>query len=214
MSYRGKLAIFAVGAVVFLFVVDTAYQGLNTLKRLDVVEAERDQWQYSSEIIRALDLQQGGTVVDLGCGSGYFTLKLSSAVGPGGTVYAVDIRRLPLAFLWLRTFLRAQHNVRAVLGEPDNPHLPAGTANAVLIVNTYHELEDPAATLNQISESLVSGGRLVIADPTQTEHGELSSGVVEAELRRHGFTVISRDDNFINQPGRGPWWLIVARSRI
>jgi predicted methyltransferase len=213
VSYRVKLAIFALSAVVFLFVVDTAYQGLNTLRRLDVVEAERDQWQRPSEIVRALNLQQGGTVVDLGCGSGYFTLKLSPAVGPGGAVYAVDIRRLPLVFLWLRTFLKVQHNVRTVLGEPDNPHLPAGTANAVLIVNTYHELDNPSVILNQISQSLVSGGRLVIADPMQTEHGEFPSGPVEAELRRHSFTVLSRDDNFINQPGGGAWWLIIA-SRI
>ena len=213
VSYRVKLAIFALGAVVFLFVLDTAYQALNTLRRLDVVEAERDQWQRPSDIVRALDLRQGRTVVDLGCGSGYFTLKLSPAVGPGGTVYAVDIRRLPLAFLWLRTFLKAQHNVRTVLGEPDNPHLPAGKADAVLIVNTYHELENPALILNQISQSLVPGGRLVIADPMQTEHGELSSDVVEAELRRHGFSVLSRDENFINQPGNGAWWLIIA-SRI
>ena len=213
VSYRVKLAIFALGAVVFLFVVDTAYQGLNTLRRLDVVEAERDQWQNPSEIVGALNLRPGNTVVDLGCGSGYFTLKLSPAVGSGGTVYAVDIRRLPLAFLWIRTFIKGQHNVRTVLGEPDNPHLPAGSASAVLIVNTYHELEDPTLILNQISQSLVPGGRLVIADPMRTEHGELSSDVVEAELRRHGFSVLSRDENFINQPGNGPWWLIIA-SRI
>ena len=94
MSYRVKLAIFALGAVVFLFVLNTAYQALNTLRSLDIIEAQRDQWQRSSEIVRALNLQQGSTVVDLGCGSGYFTLKLSPALGSTGTVQAIDIRRL------------------------------------------------------------------------------------------------------------------------
>jgi len=209
VSYRVKLAIFALGAVVFLFVLNTAYQALNTLRSLDIIEAQRDQWQRSSEIVRALNLQQGSTVVDLGCGSGYFTLKLSPAVGSSGTVQAVDIRRLPLAFLWVRSFIKRRRNVRTVLGEPDNPHLPR-TVDAVLIANTYHELDTPGTILNQISRSLVSGGRLVVADPAQTEHGESASETVEAELRRHGFKIVSRDDDFILQPGRGPWWLIVA----
>jgi ubiquinone/menaquinone biosynthesis C-methylase UbiE len=211
VSYRIKLAVFVLGAGLFLFVLDTAYQGLNTLRRLDVVESERDQWQRPSEIIRALNLRQGSTVVDLGCGSGYFALKLSSAVNSGGTVYAVDIRRLPLIFLWVRTLIRHQHNVRTVLGQADNPYLPSGAANAVLIANTYHELANPGAMLDQIFQSLVSGGRLVIVDPVKTEHGELSPALVEHKLRHRGFDIVSRDDQFVNQPVRGRWWLIIAR---
>src|SRR5262252_5465862 len=120
-----------------------AYQGIRTLQQLTAVEAERDRWQRPSDIIRALNLTQGNTVVDLGSGSGYFALKLSSVVGSGGTVYAVDIRRLPLRFLWVRSLIRRQHNVRTVLGESDNSHLPYSAVNAVLIANTYHELDNP-----------------------------------------------------------------------
>jgi SAM-dependent methyltransferase len=136
------------------------------------------------------------------------TLKLSPAVGSGGTVYAVDIRRLRLAFLWVRSFTRRQRNVHTVVGEPDNPHLPKAV-DAVLIANTYHELDDAAAILNQISQSLVSGGRLVITDPAQTEHGRLAPDTVEAELRRQGFQIVGREQEFVDQP-MGPWWLIVA----
>jgi ubiquinone/menaquinone biosynthesis C-methylase UbiE len=149
--------------------------------------------------------------VDLGCGSGYFALKLSSALNSGGMVYAVEIRRLPLIFLWVRTFIRRQHNVRTVLGQADNAYLPSGAANAVLLANTYHELANPSAMLDQIFQSLVFGGRLVIVDPMKTEHGELSSALVEDKLRGRGFDIVSRDDQFINQPVRGRWWLIIGR---
>ena len=211
MSYRAKLAIFALSAVILLFVLDTVYEGLKALTRLDVVESERDQWQRPSDIIRALNLRQGSTVVDLGCGSGYFALKLSRAVDSGGTVYGVDIRRLPLIFLWVRTFIRHQHNVRTVLGQADNSYLPAHAANAVLIANTYHEFENPGAILDEVLQSLVSGGRLVIVDPMQTERGKFSPGLVERELRRRGFDIMSRDDRFVDHPVRGLWWFIVAR---
>ena len=189
-----------------------AYQGVRTLQQLTVVEAERDLWQRPSDIIHALDLKQGGTVADLGCGSGYFALKLSPVVDSGGAVYAVDIRKLPLQFLWLRTLLGRQHNVRTVLGEPENPHLPNDAVDAVLIVNTYHELDNPGVILNHVYQSLVSRGRLVIVDPMKTEHSELGPSDVVDELRTRGFEVVRREDEFLIQPGRGVWWLIVARK--
>jgi tRNA A58 N-methylase Trm61 len=211
VNYRIKLAAFALSAVLLLLVLGTALEGLDTLRRLEIVEAERDRWQRPSDIIGALNLKPGSTVVDLGCGSGYFALKLSSAVDSGGTVYAVDIRRLPLIFLWIRTLINHQRNIRTVLGEPDNSYLPSGIADAVLIANTYHDLANPGAILDQTFESLVSGGRLVIVDPKQTEHGELLPTLVEHELCRRGFDIVSRDDQFIEQPVRGTWWLIIAR---
>lgn len=211
MSYRIKLALFALSVLFFLFVLDTTYEGLKTLKRLDVVERDRDQWQRPSDIIRALNLSQGSTVVDLGCGSGYFALKLSSEVHSGGTVYAVDIRRLPLMFLWVRALIRHQSNIRTVLGNADNPHLPSGAAHAVLIANTYHEFENPIAMLDQVVQSLVPGGRLVIVDPRDTEQGQESCALVEHELLRRGFDIVVRDDRFIDQPVRGVWWFIAAR---
>jgi predicted methyltransferase len=188
------------------------YQGIRTLQRLTIVEAERDQWQRPFDIIGALDLRPGNTVVDLGCGSGYFTLRLSPLVNPGGTVYSVDIRRLPLRFLWIRALIRRQHNIRTVLGEPDNPHLTSGT-DGVLIANTYHELENPRQTLSQVFKSLRPGGRLVVVDPVQSEHGPSMPDAVERDLKNNGFQIIRREDSFLTQPGRVPWWLIVAGKR-
>ena len=134
-----------------------------TLARLDVVERDRDLWQRPAEIIQALHLSPGNTVVDLGSGAGYFTLKLSAAVGKSGTVRAVDLRKMSLAFLWVRALLRNQRNITVVHGDAADPSV-WGPVDAVLVVNTYHEFERPQAVLDRIRRSLVSGGRLVIAD--------------------------------------------------
>ena len=186
------------------------------------MEAERDQWQRPTDIIRALDLNPGNVVVDLGCGSGYFTLKLSTPVGKNGSVLAEDIRRLPLVFLWLRTFQR--RNVRIVHGEPDDPHLPVRRANAVLIANTYHEFANSQPILVHVIQSMASGGRLVVVDREPpplneestgiaAEHHEVSSGEVESELRQTGFEIVSRQDGFIrNDPLNENWWIITARK--
>jgi hypothetical protein len=79
-------------------------------------------------------------------------------------------------------------------------------------LNTYHELENPIPILNQIFQSLVSGGRLVVVDPERTKHDSLAAAAVEDLLRRNAFQNVGREDRFLEQPPGSPWWLIVARK--
>jgi ubiquinone/menaquinone biosynthesis C-methylase UbiE len=222
LSYSVKLLIFFLLALGVLFAFDVGNSALNTLSRLNVVEAEREQWQRPANVLQALDVRPGNTVADLGCGSGYFTLKLSSAVGRTGLVLAEDIRRLPLVFLWLRTLGKGKHNISIIHGEPDDPEFPVDRVNEVLIANTYHELTDPQRILAHVRQSLVAGGRLVVVDraPAQANgqkgeiigHNILASHV-ENELRQAQFEIVRRQDHFIeNDPYHENWWLIVARK--
>jgi SAM-dependent methyltransferase len=96
--YWMKLALFLVCAVAVLIGLDVANQALITLRQLDQIEADRDTWQRPADIMQALNLRPGDSVLDLGCGSGYFSFKLSDTVGPDGRVTADDIRRLSLSF--------------------------------------------------------------------------------------------------------------------
>ena len=207
-------------AVPALFVV---YEGVQTLRALTVVERERDQWQRPADVLRALALTEGATVVDLGSGAGYFALKLSPLVGAGGTVLAEDVRRESLAFLWIRRFLRDARNIRVILGEPGDPHLPAGAADAVLIANTYHELSAPGPILDAVFRAMKPGARLVIVDRTaraatpsgaaDAGHHGVASAHVNEEIHRHGFETIGREEPFVDRPEDDDiWWIIVARK--
>lgn len=223
LSYRIKLLLFFLVAIAVFIVMDVGYSALNTLSRLDVVEAQRDQWQRPADVIDALDLRPGSEVVDLGCGSGYFTLRLSPRVGSGGRVIAEDIRWLPLTFLWVRTVLRHDSDVHIIHGEVSNPDLPDQRVDAVLIVNTFHEIADPHSILEHVRNSLVAGGRLVVVDRepkpqnigvTEIGDHEIAPAVVEADLSNAGFQVVRVQDPFINaDPDNETWWMIVARKR-
>jgi len=222
LNHRIKLLIFVLCAVAVVLVLNVGYSALNTISRLNAVEMKRDEWQQPNRIVQALDLKPGNVVVDLGCGSGYFTLKLSSLVGQEGRVVAEDIRRLPLTFLWFRTLSKPEHNVEIVLGNPTDPRLPAHV-NAVLILNTYHEFTDAKSILGHVSESLVAEGRLVVVDraPKRLAVGAPAGGAehevpveqVQAELLQGGFEVVSREDRLIDRdPDNETWWLITARK--
>jgi len=187
---------------------------------LEQVERARDQWQRPSEIIQKLNLRGGNVVVDIGSGVGYFTFKLSHVVGKSGKVLPVDIKEFPLCVLRTRGFLMGDRNIDAILAEPDDPHLPPAEVDAVLVLNTYHELTHPALILDQLSRSLKPGGHLVIVDggPSaghetgKSEDHAVASEEVEATLRRRGFEVLQRHDQFTQQPGDGRWWIILARK--
>jgi predicted methyltransferase len=223
-AYRVRVALFLIGSVLLVLLLSYLYQGIQTLNALDQIEGDRDQWQRPSDVIQALNLHEGSVVVDFGSGVGYFTLKLSSLVGKKGVVVAEDIRQQSLVVLRIRAFLRDQHNLKTIRGETDDPRLPAGFADAVLIANTYHELTAPRLILHHLADSLKPGGRLVIVDrgprsgdvesrETQTEHHELRPDLVETEVRRAGFEIISRQGRFIDRPADDQvWWLIVTRK--
>jgi len=212
-----SLALFLLSAIFIFVTMYELYSGINTLHRLEVVESERDQWQRPADILRVLDLREGNIVLDLGSGAGYFALKLSPVLGNRGQVLAVDLRRLSLFFLWTRALLRGQHNIHIIVGEDDDPHLPTGTVDRVLICNTYHEFSNPELMLNHVIRSLRPGGNLVVVDRAPRAIGaeqthEMSLTVVEGELRQTGFEIVSQDDHFIDRPGDDLWWLLVARK--
>jgi ubiquinone/menaquinone biosynthesis C-methylase UbiE len=222
LSYRLKLLALLLCAGATVALLNTGYSALNTISRLDVVETERNQWQRPAEIVQVLAIQPGDTVAEIGCGSGYFSLKLSRAVGKAGRVYAEDIRRLPLVFLWFRAILKNDLNIRVVHGAERDPHLGVKGVNEALIANTFHELADRQAILTYMRQSLISGGRLVVVDraPPSTRREEdplaqheISAERVESELRAAKFEIAARDDDFIEKdPDNENWWLIVARK--
>jgi predicted methyltransferase len=203
-----------------LFVLEEA---IRTLGVLDRVERARDTWQRPDEIIRQLNLTPGNTVVDLGSGAGYFSLKIALRVAPTGRVLAVDLRRESLAFLWIRSRIRRFWRLRVIRGQVDDPRLPPGPVDAVLIANTYHELSSAEPILKTLYTSMRPGARLVVVDrvvrtgsgarPPAAEHHEMAAATAERQINQQGFQTVLRENRFIDRPGDDDvWWLLVFRK--
>jgi len=206
--------------VLAVFVLEEVVRTLGTLDR---VERERDSWQRPDEILRQLDLHPGMTVVDLGSGAGYFSLKIAPRVAPNGRVFAVDLRRQSLAFLWIRAVLGGHWNIQAIRGHVDNPSLPPAPVDVVLIANTYHELAAPEQILKALYTSMGPGGKLVVVDRAprggvetrrQAEgHHEMTRAVAEGQITQQGFQTVRREDSFIDRSGdEDVWWFVVFRK--
>jgi ubiquinone/menaquinone biosynthesis C-methylase UbiE len=127
-------------------------------------DPERDEWQKPSEVVAALGLSPGSTVADLGAGTGYFSRYLSRAVGEHGTVFAVDVEARLIEHVRKRAELEKTPNVIPVLASANEPRLPYGSIDVVLIVDTYHHLNDRLTYLRRLARTLERGGRIVVID--------------------------------------------------
>jgi predicted methyltransferase len=136
-----------------------SYHGAPWLERPERVEEERPDL-----VLASLDLKPDMVVADLGAGSGYYSWRLGERVGSGGTVYAVDIQPEMITLLQRHMSQRGAANVKAILGTPTDPRLPADKLDLVLMVDVYHEFEYPYEMLAAIVRALKPGGQLVFVE--------------------------------------------------
>jgi ubiquinone/menaquinone biosynthesis C-methylase UbiE len=124
----------------------------------------RDAWQKPTELVAALGLARGSVVADLGAGTGYFSSRLAAAVGPEGTVLAVETEPNLVVHLRARAEREKTPNVVPVLASASEPRLPAGLVDLILVVDTYHHLDDRRTYLRALRRFLRPDGRVAIVD--------------------------------------------------
>jgi ubiquinone/menaquinone biosynthesis C-methylase UbiE len=159
-----------------------------------LVREERVSEEEPDAALDAIGIRKGSTVADIGAGAGYFTWRMAERVGPEGTVYGEDIQPGMLDLLKKNVAARGLHNVKTVLGTVNDPKLPAGQLDLVLLVDVYHEFSEPQKMLRHIRRSLKPDGRLVLLEyrqedpkvPIRPEH-KMSVRQVKAELEPEGY---------------------------
>lgn len=186
-------------AALLLAAVAVPWPALPEEESVEKKWAERDGWQHPAEVMDALGVKPGSVVADVGCGDGYFTFHLASRVGPGGKVYAEDVDIKVLGKVSARAFKEGVTQIEAVEGVKDDPGLPDGALDAVLVVDAYHEMEKFDAMLAAIYRALKPGGELGIIDrktePGQPrtsylEHHRIPPELVREDAARNGFELL------------------------
>lgn len=168
------------------------------------------------QIDRVMDLlgiSEGSNVADIGAGSGWFTVRAARRVGPRGTVFAVEINPDYVKHIEQRAAREGLGNIRTVLGEGDDPKLPDGSIDAVLILKTYHEIAEPIRLLARLRVALRPGARVGIIDRKGKgdDHG-LDAAIVAKEAGRAGFTLVAEHD-FVKTDGMD-YFLIFRASAV
>ena len=108
-----------------------------------------------------LQLRKNMLVADLGAGTGYFTSKMAPKCS---VVYAVDIQQEMLDLNENQMIKKGIKNVKFILGSNNQTGLPQNTLDLVLLVDVYHELENPYEIMSDIKLALNDSGKVVLLE--------------------------------------------------
>lgn len=169
-----------------------------------LVRESRQREEDCELLLKALSLQPGQAVCDMGCGNGFYTVELARLVGPTGKVYAVDIQPEMLKLLQRRAEAERLENIELVHGTVVDPKLPAKSLDLVLLVDVYHEFSHPREMLAAIRRSLKPKGRIALAEfraeddrvPIKPLH-KMSKKQILKEFTANGFAL---DEEFDELP--------------
>jgi len=118
------------------------------------------------EIIKHLDLKPEMFAVDLGCGSGRFSVPLAEKVKEG-MVWALDIQKEPLAFLKGRTIKEKIHNINIIrcdLEQLKGTKLNGSFFDFALAVDILFQVKDIDAIISEAARILKSKGSFFVSD--------------------------------------------------
>jgi ubiquinone/menaquinone biosynthesis C-methylase UbiE len=152
-------------------------------------------------MLQELHVKPGQVICDMGCGNGFYSLKLAQLTGKSGKVYAVDIQQEMLDMLKQRTKKAKLENVVPLLGTETDARLPENSIDLMLMVDVYHEFSRPEAMLKAIRKSLKPGGRIALVEfraeddnvPIKPEH-KMSKKQILKEFTANGLKLDGQFD--------------------
>jgi len=160
-------------------------------------EQIRDDRREAQTVMDLAKITKGMSVADIGAGEGYYTVRLAARVGDKGRVLANDIAEDALRRLGNRVERERLDNVSIVLGQPDDPKLPAGSFDRIFMVHMYHEVSEPYAFLWRLHPAMRKGGQVIVVDVDRPvdQHG-IAPQLLFCEFERFGYRLVE----FVRKP--------------
>ncbi|MBZ5682309.1 MAG: class I SAM-dependent methyltransferase [Acidobacteriia bacterium] len=163
---------------------------------LSIFDSEgRDERLQINRVIDILGIIPGKNVADIGAGSGWFTVRAARKTGEAGLVYAVDINPEAIHYIHDRAEKEHLRNVKTILSKTDDPLLPAGSVDSVLLLKTYHEVAEPIVLLRNLRAALRPGAKVGIIDRNgDGENHGVAKDVVIREATEAGYKLAEQYD--------------------
>src|SRR5262249_5670635 len=139
-----------------------SYHGAGWLER-----EGREEEQQPAAVIKTMGLRDGDVVADVGCGTGFFARRMARAVAPRGKVYGVDIQAEMLDLMKEYVAKEGIANVVPVLGLEGDPRVAPGSLDWILLVDVYHEFQQPKPMLARLRDALKPDGRVALIEYRQ-----------------------------------------------
>lgn len=131
-------------------------------KKIEILESkDRKNWQNIQQIFNLLQLNPNHIAIDLGCGSGYFSIPLSRKVRG---VIGIDLQKEMLDYLKQKIEKKKIFNIDLILSKANKIPLMNNCTNLLLTVNTLHEFENRTEVIFEIHRLINKNGKLILID--------------------------------------------------
>ena len=127
-------------------------------------DRERRKWQDPEAIIKEIGLKAGDTLMDIGCGQGYFTIPAAKIAGESGKVYALDASLYVIDILNGKAEAAGLSNIVSRVGLAEHFVMCEACADFVFFGIVLHDFDDRNAALKNARRMLKKGGRLIDLD--------------------------------------------------
>ncbi len=131
--------------------------------------------------LKKIPLKEGMTVVDYGCGPGRYTLPISKLTGPKGKVFAVDIHPLAIRTVKEKASEQGLTNIETILVDSYNTGIKDSNIDLILLIDTFHMINDYHALFQEIHRILKPDGTLFM------DSGHLKTSIAREIVESTGF---------------------------
>lgn len=145
-------------------------------------------------LLSELDVKGAKSVLDIGAGSGYFTIPAAKMTE--GTVYALDVEPKMLQIIKAKAEEEKLTNITYLQGAMENVPLAGGTAERVIASLVLHEAETLDQGVAEIKRVMTAGGLCFILEWEKKEseqgpplHHRISSEDMKKALEQHGLRI-------------------------
>ncbi|HET6830021.1 MAG TPA: methyltransferase domain-containing protein [Solirubrobacterales bacterium] len=111
-----------------------------------------------------LSPRSGETILELGTGTGYYSLDLATWVAPEGRIELFDIQQEMLDHVMRRADERGIANLTATRGDAASLPYPDSSIDAVVLTTVLGEITDQPSAMAEITRVLRPGGRLIVGE--------------------------------------------------
>lgn len=145
-----------------------------------------------SRLREILEPRQGERILEIGPGTGYYTLTLAEWVGPQGHIDILDVQQEFLDHTTSRAAARGTQNVTATFA--DAQALPFGddSFDGAVLITVLGEIPDQEAALRELRRVLRPSGRLVVGEQTPPDPHMVTFGRLRSLAERSGFVLERR----------------------